>query len=352
MPEPQITVLIDTYNHGHFLNEAIESVLSQDFPLDNIEILIVDDGSTDDTAERVRKYGSRIKYFQKENGGQSSALNFGLARSRGEIIALLDGDDYWLPDKLRTVMHEFETRRDVGLVYHSLWQYHPETNEFKAPIFTPVSGFLPDNLKDLILFDWMFTSSIAFRRSVLERLLPIPEGLRIQSDGYLCALTVFLTPIAAINHPLGVYRLHGNNLFFQNSDDVNVGRLKRRIESSREMVKALTDWLTVHGFDLRRADIRATIRRWILMSERDEFLLSPPGRIRFFRHLLKSSKQIGPVITVRIQMVNYLNAVGSLVVGYSKFHLLDEARQRATHWIRHGNPFSSYLRRKSLHRLL
>src|SRR6266852_114001 len=95
-----ITVLIDTYNYGHFIEEAIESVLSQDFPSEKMEILVVDDGSTDDTAERVRKYGERVKYLYKDNGGQASAFNYGSARARGEYVALLDADDYWLPGKL------------------------------------------------------------------------------------------------------------------------------------------------------------------------------------------------------------------------------------------------------------
>ena len=85
MSLPFITVIIDTYNYGHFVEEAIDSVLSQNFPADRMEVLVIDDGSTDDTSERVKKYGERIRYFQKENGGQASAFNFGFSRSRGEI---------------------------------------------------------------------------------------------------------------------------------------------------------------------------------------------------------------------------------------------------------------------------
>src|ERR1700688_5222745 len=102
--EPQVSVVIGTYNYGHFIEEAIESVLAQDLPADRFEILVVDDGSTDDTPERVKKYGTRIQYFRKPNGGQASAFNLGFAKARGEIISMLDADDYWFPDRLRTVM--------------------------------------------------------------------------------------------------------------------------------------------------------------------------------------------------------------------------------------------------------
>jgi glycosyltransferase involved in cell wall biosynthesis len=72
-----------TYNYGHFIEESIESVLSQDYPLDRRELVIVDDGSTDDTADRVRNYGSKVRYFFKPNGVQASALNLGFASARG-----------------------------------------------------------------------------------------------------------------------------------------------------------------------------------------------------------------------------------------------------------------------------
>ena len=93
MVKPLVTVLISAYNYGHFIEEAIDSVLAQDYPNDRLEILVVDDGSTDDTTERVRKYGSRIQYIHKPNGGQASAFNFGFERASGDVIAISDADD-------------------------------------------------------------------------------------------------------------------------------------------------------------------------------------------------------------------------------------------------------------------
>lgn len=347
MAKPEVTVVIDTYNYGCFIEEAIDSVLSQDFPADRVEVIVVDDGSTDDTPERIKKYGSRIQYYQKSNGGQGSAFNYGMAKARGKIIAFLDGDDYWFPDRLRTVVGVFEKHPEAGMVYHPLREYHVETGKFREPFFTPISGFVPSSIKQVIIFDGVMTTS-SFRRDIIEQLLPIPETLRIQADAYLGNLAIFLAPVVAIDRPLGIYRLHGKNLYFKNPSDVEAERLLRRIQTRGEIVNGMTRWFTSHGYDLRRPAIRAALMRWVILSERDEFQLSPPGRVKFFRHLLKSYRQQSPLMTPRIRAVNYLNAVAMLFVGYARFDSLDKNREKLTRWLRHGNAVSSYFRRRTL----
>src|SRR5882724_5067565 len=103
MTTPLVSVLIDTYNHERFIEEAIQSVLSQDFPAAEREILVVDDGSTDCTPQILAKYASQIRILRKPNGGQASAFNLGIPECQGELIAFLDGDDWWAPNKLSTV---------------------------------------------------------------------------------------------------------------------------------------------------------------------------------------------------------------------------------------------------------
>jgi hypothetical protein len=336
--KPQVSVVIPTYNHGRFIEEAIESVLSQDFPASRMEVLVVDDGSTDDTAERLKKYASRIQYFRKENGGQASAFDFGFARARGEIISLLDADDYWFPDKLRSVVEEFEKHPEAGTIYHPLRAYHEQTGEFKECPFTPISGFVPSNINHVLLYDGIMTTS-SFRRTVLEQLLPIPKELKNAVDVYVGSLAIYLAPVIAIDRPLGVYRIHGEN-----------HHLSRRFETFRSLHKPMTSWFVSNGYDIHRPDIQATLLRWMILSERDEFQFSPPGRIMFFRHLLKSYRHTSPLMTPRIRVVNYVNAIGALIVGYEHFHILDATRQKVSRWLRHGNPLSSYFRRKSVDR--
>src|SRR5271154_6553192 len=117
-----ITVLIDTYNHERFIEEAIVSVLEQDFPAADMEILVVDDGSTDRTPAIVHKFASRVRYLRKENGGQASAFNFGIPLAQGEIVAFLDGDDWWAKPKVSRVMEILSSRPDIGVVGHGIYQ--------------------------------------------------------------------------------------------------------------------------------------------------------------------------------------------------------------------------------------
>ena len=359
MSARQTSVIIDTYNYGRYVEEAIDSVLAQDFPSNEMEILVVDDGSTDDTVERVKKYGTRVQYFQKPNGGQGSAFNFGLARASGKIIAFLDGDDYWFPDRLSTVVAEFEKHPEAGMVYHPLREYHVETGQFREAQFAIISGFVPASLADVARFDGIMTTS-SFRREIIDKLLPVPETLRIQADAYLGNLAIFLAPVVGIGRALGVYRLHGKNFYHagagcppagqagtclprvsrgsppreKDPSDAEAERLRRRIETRREIVKGMTAWLVAHGFDVRRRDIQLALLRWVILRERDEFQLSPPGRIRYFRHLLKSYRHQSPLMTPKLRAINGFNAVGGLVLGYKRRHVLDENREKITRRVR------------------
>jgi glycosyltransferase involved in cell wall biosynthesis len=101
MAKPFVSVLIDTYNHERFIEKAIVSVLEQDFPSGEREILVVDDGSSDRTPEIVRKFEPHVRLLRKANGGQASAFNAGIPECKGEIVAFLDGDDWWARNKLK-----------------------------------------------------------------------------------------------------------------------------------------------------------------------------------------------------------------------------------------------------------
>ena len=120
------SVLIDTYNHERFIEQAIVSVLEQDFPAADREIIVVDDGSTDGTPEIVKKFAPRVRLLRKENGGQASAFNAGIPECKGEIVAFLDGDDWWAPGKLKAVTEAIGNDESVGLVGHGITEVFPD----------------------------------------------------------------------------------------------------------------------------------------------------------------------------------------------------------------------------------
>src|SRR3970040_1834251 len=122
MSRPHVTALIDTFNHERFIAQAIESVLAQDFPSSEMEIVVVDDGSTDSTGTIVQNYAPRARYLRKANGGQASEFNAGVREASGEIVAFLDGDDWWVKEKLRVVVETFEKNPNVGAVGHGLYE--------------------------------------------------------------------------------------------------------------------------------------------------------------------------------------------------------------------------------------
>ena len=113
--EPLITVVIPTYNRAQFISETIESVLDQTYP--NIEIIVIDDGSTDNTEEVVARYVPRVKYVKQKNAERGASRNHGLRLADGEFIVFLDSDDLLSPDKIKEDLAIFKRTPSVGLVY-------------------------------------------------------------------------------------------------------------------------------------------------------------------------------------------------------------------------------------------
>jgi glycosyltransferase involved in cell wall biosynthesis len=211
------TILIDTYNHERFIERAISSVLDQDISLDDIEILVVDDGSTDGTAEIVRRYEPRVRLLQKQNGGQASAFNFGFAQAQGEVIVTLDGDDWWASGKLRRVLETMDANADVGMVGHGFYEEYSEGHA--NGLILPGRGYRLDfsSQQDAELFRnvaaFFGTSRMTIRKSVLERILPVPENLIFEADEYIFTLAPAVAPAMILNEPLCHYAIHAGNLF-------------------------------------------------------------------------------------------------------------------------------------------
>ena len=326
MRAPFFTVLIDTYNYGEYIEEAVSSALAQDFPVEQREIVVVDDGSIDDTQERLRKFGDAIRYLRKANGGQASAFNFGFAHARGEVVALLDADDVWLPGKLSRVREEFERHPGTGMVYHCVHLWNGTEKIPGDTYFVPISGRVPESRRTLLQYPMMATSCLAFRRDALDKLLPVPESLRFQADAYLTALIIFVTPVAAVPEVLGKYRLHGANLFQPNAEGISRSQIERRMAMRAALVGEIQNWLRKHGQDTGSPDIRAYLKQWANAQESDGFALKAPGRWKYFRHLLDFPRTYDEIITPRHRAYSYLRAFAALFLGYHHLHVLDDVR--------------------------
>src|SRR5437870_8778124 len=126
MTRPVISVLIDTYNHEGFIEQALVSVLEQGLSAEEMEVIVVDDGSADNTSAIVRKFAPRVRYLFKPNGGQASAFNAGIPEMRGEIASFLDGDDWWVPNKLSKTVEQLARNPDIGVVGHGYYEVHSD----------------------------------------------------------------------------------------------------------------------------------------------------------------------------------------------------------------------------------
>jgi glycosyltransferase involved in cell wall biosynthesis len=214
---PRVSVLIDTYNHERFIERAVISVLEQDMPMDGVEILVVDDGSTDGTPEILRRFEPRLRVIRKPNGGQASAFNLGFAEARGEIIATLDGDDCWTKEKLRRVVETLEANPDVGVVGHGFYEEYSDGRDkglilpgrpYRLDLASPQNAEL---FRHLAAF--FGTSRLTIRKRVLDQILPIPEELTIEADEYIFTLAPAIGPAMILNEPLCHYGIHSGNLF-------------------------------------------------------------------------------------------------------------------------------------------
>lgn len=203
----KLSVVIDNYNYGRFLEETLDSILAQDVPA---EIIVADDGSTDESRDILKAYASRgVIALLQENQGQATAFNNGLAAATGDIVCLLDSDDVFLPGKLKAVLAAFEDPK-VVCVQHFLHDTDaklvPQPRRFpKWPPRYTLDDYVAGRT------EFTATSGLAFRRETLKKLLPIPKDLFYYLDDFLTAHALFCGEIANIPEVLGLHRMHGDN---------------------------------------------------------------------------------------------------------------------------------------------
>lgn len=232
MARPFVSVLIDTHNHERFIEEAITSVLAQDLPASEREILVVDDGSTDRTPEILEKFQSQIRILRKSNGGQASAFNFAIPECQGEVISMLDGDDWWAPGKLTAVVDVFSQHPSAGIVGHELIIVYPDGSN-RTERIRESPQFRIDSLEGAHLFrlrkSFLGTSRLSCRSELLRRILPVPEALVVEADEYIFTLAAFFSDVVILREPLTFYRIHGQNLFQLSGGNITSLRRKHAV---------------------------------------------------------------------------------------------------------------------------
>lgn len=200
---PTVSVVIPTHNHGRFLAQAVESALGQTVP--PREVLIIDDGSTDDTAEVVRRLqaDARVSYERTEHLGPAAAKNAGVRLARAPFVAFLDADDVWLPPKLERQLHVFAARPELGLVYtrRLLIDDHGRELEYTQP---PL--YRDQVLNTLFRTNFICCSSTLLRADVFEDVGLFDERLPLAIDYDLWLRVALHYEFDYVDEPLVLYR--------------------------------------------------------------------------------------------------------------------------------------------------
>jgi glycosyltransferase involved in cell wall biosynthesis len=206
---PLISVVIPSYNHGGFVIEAVDSALAQTY--ENIEVIVIDDGSEDDTAERLARYGDRVRYHRQENQGLSAARNTGIRLAAGEWVAFLDADDVWHPQKLQLQVAALLANPDLVLL--------GAPGRTVTDTATRAIDELPETsvvhrltLRDFLVGTPFGPSSMVIRRDCFGKVGAFDVGLGSVEDRDLCLRVAARHPSARIEAVSWWYREHDGQM--------------------------------------------------------------------------------------------------------------------------------------------
>lgn len=170
--QPRVSVVVNNYNYGRFLAQCIDSAIRQTV---ECEVIVVDDGSTDDSPKVLSDFGERITVVRQPNQGQAAAMNAGIARASGDIIAFLDADDFMHPHRVERVRGAFAEDRSIGWLRHNLTSVDEAGRVLAESLYPADKPSTP--VADIVAFGdtWGATSGLCFSKTLLERIGPIPE---------------------------------------------------------------------------------------------------------------------------------------------------------------------------------
>jgi glycosyltransferase involved in cell wall biosynthesis len=281
-PRPPFSVIMPAYNAGGTVESSIRSVLRQS--RQDFELIVVDDGSTDDTGRKVEAFGDgRIRLLRRPNGGPAAARNEGIAEARGDYVSMLDSDDMWMPRYLEAMAAALAAAPRAGLAFTDAWVFDDTSRRIRtstAMAYWRPSNALPENQKSLLLLllerNFIFTSATV-RRSVIDAVGGYDERLWYAEDYELWVRIVAAGNYAvATNEVLAIHRDRRGSL---TSD---TGGLYRGICRVYDVIRE------EHDLD---EDARAVVNRSQRYWQQQLMALEAPSRRQRVRHVARSLKQ-------------------------------------------------------------
>jgi glycosyltransferase involved in cell wall biosynthesis len=209
---PLVSVVIPVYNGARFLAQAIDSVLAQTYPA--IEVVVVDDGSTDDSRDLIARYGDRVVAVSQANGGVARARNAGIRASRGELVAFLDQDDWWRPEKIAAQVRVFQSDGAIGLVHTGVGHYDEKAQAFVGrlnPHDTP-HELVGRCYERLLLGNSIYNATVMVRRAALDVVGHFDASIagNTVADYELWLRLAQRFALAYVPEELAVFRLHAD----------------------------------------------------------------------------------------------------------------------------------------------
>ena len=247
----KISILIDNYNYPQYVAQAVDSALAQTH--EDVEVIVVDDGSTDSCPEILRQYAARVKLVLKDNGGQASAFNAGVRLATGEIVMFLDADDLLRPDAAAQVAAAW--RPGMSKIHYPLALIDENADALGSMI--PRVSLPAGDLSQHVLRRGFYvsppTSGNAFSRELLEHIMPIADEQKWRqgTDGYLVFLAPFFGTIGTISSTIASYRIHGKSVTAMNgTGSMDSVRMSRLLDSDIRLRRTLEKFAADRGLSL------------------------------------------------------------------------------------------------------
>lgn len=205
---PEVSVIIPTYNSASFIGDAVESVLNQSFT--DFEVLVIDDGSTDDTEKALEQYASSVRYIRQPNGGVAAARNRGIAESRGRLVAFLDADDTWFQSKLERQVAALGQHRNFRACYSA----YTVVDSKLSPTRIQRSERRGKALEDLLTRGNVIGSicTVVCERSMFSEVGGFDPALSQCADWEMWIRLAMHTDFLYLDEPLVTYRQHNSNM--------------------------------------------------------------------------------------------------------------------------------------------